>query len=74
MSTAEERLQFGFSSFGHKDKRDVLLQLEEGHGSVGVQENVHAVGLHAFGVALHSCFVLPLLEVSVPLWNVQQHM
>lgn len=45
----------------------LLLQLEESHGSVGGQQDVHAVCLHASAVTLNSCFVLPLFEISVPL-------
>lgn len=45
----------------------LLLQLEEGHGSVGGKKDIHAVYLHASPVALYSCFVLPLFEIRIPL-------
>lgn len=45
----------------------LLLELEEGHGSVGGQQDVHAVRLDASAVALDSRFILPLFEISVPL-------
>lgn len=45
----------------------LLLQLEEGHGSVSRKEDVHVVGLDATAVTVYSCFILPLFEISVPL-------
>ena len=45
----------------------LLLQLEEGHGSVGRKKDIHAVSLHASAVAVYSCFVLPLFEISIAL-------
>lgn len=45
----------------------LLLELEEGHGSVGGQQDVHAVRFHASAVALDSRFILPLFEISVSL-------
>lgn len=43
------------------------VQLEEGHGSIGRQEDVHGVRLHSSAVAFHGCLVLPFFEVSVSL-------
>lgn len=43
------------------------LQLEVGHGSVGVQKDVHAVGLHSFAVTLNSCLIFAFLEISISL-------
>ena len=46
------------------------LQLQVGHGSVGGQEGVGRVGLHAAGVAVQRRLVPPLFEVRVSLETV----
>lgn len=45
----------------------LLLQLEEGHGSVGRKKDIHAVSLHASAVALHGCVILTLFEIIISL-------
>lgn len=47
------------------------LQLEVGHGSVGVQQDVQGVGLHSFAVTLNGCLVLAFLEISVSLTTIE---
>lgn len=47
------------------------LQLEVGHGSVGVQQDVQGVGLHSFAVTLNGCLIFAFLEISVSLTTIE---
>lgn len=46
------------------------LQLEVGHGSVGVQQDVQGVGLHSFAVTLNCCLIFAFLEISISLTTI----
>lgn len=46
------------------------LQLEVGHGSVCMQKDVHAVGLHSSTVTLNSSLIFAFLEISISLTTI----